>query len=56
MESGLTALRVGVGDWNKKGKKEKEFMDRDNSVVIVGRKGVGGGRRVYKRINGNGKH
>ena len=48
MESRLTALRVGVGDWNKKGKKEKEFMDMDNSVVIVGGKDVGGDGREYK--------
>ena len=31
-------------------------MDTDNSVVIAGGRGVGGGGRGYRGINGNGKY
>ena len=32
----------------KKGKKERELMDTDHSVVIAGRRGVESGERVYR--------
>ena len=37
-------------------KKEKGLMDMDNSLVIMGRREVGGGGRGYKADNGNGKN
>ena len=38
-----------------KKKKEKELMDKDNSVVTAGGRGVGGGRKRVWRINGDEK-
>lgn len=40
---------------SKKETKEKEFMDRDNSLVISGGRWVGGGRKGYGGINGDEK-
>ena len=56
-ESRLTAVR-GRQSWKlgeseqKRRKKEKKIMDRDNSVVIAW--GRGGGRE-YRGINGDGR-
>ena len=43
----MTALGVGLGVEGLS-KKEKELTDRDNSVVIVWERGLGGGGRGYK--------
>ena len=48
IESRLTALRDGEEVMERSSKKEKELMDTDNSVLIVGGRGVGGGRRGYR--------
>ena len=44
------AASPGEGCWGLEGlsQKEKELMDTDNSVVIVGMRGLGGGERGYK--------
>ena len=39
---------VGGRDWAKKKKQQKELMEMDNSVVIVGEGGVGGGGKGCK--------
>ena len=36
-------------------KKEKELIDKDNSVVFAGRREEGGGRRRYRGLSSDGK-
>ena len=51
----MTALSRGLGGGRIK-QKEEGLMDMDNSVVIAGGRGMGGGGRRYGWINGNGKN
>ena len=37
-----------VGEWKDGAKKEKYLMDRNNSVMIAVRRGMGGGGRGHK--------
>ena len=37
-------------------KEEKKELDKDNTVVIEVGRGMGGGKRGYRVINGNGKN
>ena len=59
MESKLK-VRGGVGgEWRdgqkKKEKKERKKLRDTNKSVVIGGRGVGGGGRRYREINGNGK-